>query len=818
MNRIHARPGRRSLLCCALASVLCATSVSAQELTTEGEADDTPPAASTATTLDRVQVTGARKRVENVMEVPMNITVVSATELEARNLANVQDVYRTIAGGASPTGQLILRGLVGGNTALPGTTSQYVDGIPFNFGDVFDIEQVEVLRGPQGTLWGSNAIGGTVQIVTRRPQFDEFELFSTISAEQEKNLSGTRTRTQAGVNIPLVDDTLALRIAASVADTPGKITNTYTGNAYQRDQEFIRSQLRWQPADALDINFGHIWVKQTTAGTVNGDRSVAGYYWVPSLTENPESPWGYDVDFDTVDCPPGAERPACLAGSPVARQQNSRYSIYELMDGWSRDTTNLFSLNIDHDDLFGIASAHYVGSYRKIKSSSLDNWSRLDLDDMARTWIVNQDSSQRTTHELRFQNLDRGGNFDWTFGFYQNRAWSGYNPNTQWQYHDTDPRSIAVFSAWNDFFDYGFTDLGINNIAELGQTLYGNRGINYNLTTFADNSKESAAFGEASYRLDTNVGAFEVTGGIRYFEFEDFTHFQRSGIWFGTNADGSPFFEEQYGGEESGNRKKVSLAYLPSDNTNIYALYSEGYRPGGTNAPLPNSCAGDEFAAAYQARYSSDTINNHEIGVKSALFDRRLRLSSAVYHIDWGDTWAQVYMPSCGFTYTTNTPGYSAKSQGVELESSLALGDWTVLTLNTGYTKSQMTADNPAIQAEAGDDMTMVPKYNAYLALDRQLELFGLEAFARIDVATYGEFKSHFNTRDEDVAPSYTTVNLSGRVVLNDNATVSVHVNNVFNEEYLTYRSARSRASSRQALYERYGNERSVGMRFDYRF
>src|SRR5690606_10481233 len=129
-------------------------------------------------------------------------------------------------------------------------------------------------------------------IRTRRPQFNDFEWFTTVVGEREKNVSGTRTRTQAGVNIPLVDDTLALRMAASVSHTPGKIVNAFTGNARKAEGEFIRTQLRWQPADGFNINFGHIWNASDTRGTLNADRSIPGYYWTPILNENPASPWG----------------------------------------------------------------------------------------------------------------------------------------------------------------------------------------------------------------------------------------------------------------------------------------------------------------------------------------------------------------------------------------------------------------------------------------------------------------------------------------------------------------------------------------------
>ena len=803
----------------ALAVALCsALALGTTALAQDQEQTDTPPDAEEgqALALDAITVT-ARKREESVMAVPMNISVLSAVELEDRNISNVQELHRTIAGGASPVGELILRGLVGGNTASPGTTSQFVDGVPFDFGNVFDIAQVEILRGPQGTLWGSNAIGGTIQIRTQEPVFNYFDVFTTLVGEREKNVDGTRSRMQAGVNIPLIDDTLALRVTASVSDTPGKIVNAHTGNAQGSKNEFVRSQLKWQPVEAMNITLGHVWMATDGKGTRNADRSIAGYYWVPSLTENPDSPWGYDVDFNTVPCPAGAERPACrMPGSPLI-DSDPRYTIYDLLDRWSRDTTNLFSLRADYDNLADVASVHYVGSFRKNASSSLDDWSRLDMEDMGRTWIVNRSSDQRVTHELRIQSLERRAGFDWTFGLFQDRGWEGYNPDTQWQYHDTDPRSIAVFSAWNDYFEYGFTDLGIHTIAELGQALYGDPGINYNLTNLHTRASEEALFGEVSYLLDTGVGQFEFTGGLRRFQFEDATAFRRSGIWFGTDGD-NPFFDEAYSGEESGSRRKFSVSWQPNEDLNVYGLYSEGYRPGGNNAPLPASCMGDDFVGAYQARYNSDQIDNYELGFKANLLGRRAHISSAIYRIDWSETWAEVYMPSCGFSYITNTPGESARSQGMELESSFRLTDSTTLMFNYGYTDSELTVANPALGAQAGTRMTMVPRYNAYLAVDQGFTLFGRQAFARIDLAAYGEYKSHFNTRDADVAPPYRTVNLSGRINLNDYTTLSVYLNNVLNEEYLTYRSARSRTSSRAALTERYGDERNIAVRLDYRF
>ncbi len=805
MSLNETRMLRRSALALALSSaLLLGGTASAQEQQDEESAQ--------ATTLDSVQVT-ARKRSESIIEVPMNITAISAQELEDRNIGTVSDLYRTLAGAASPTGGLILRGLSGGNSASPGTTSQFVDGIPFGFGNVFDVEQIEVLRGPQGTLWGSNAIGGTVQVVTRKPQVDNFEVFASLSGTLEENNPSTATRTQAGINVPLVQDSLALRIAASTAKTPGKIVNVKTGNYGDEQDDFIRTQLQWEATPDLRLNVGHVYVRGNDTGTRLADASVAGFYYVPELTPNAAAPTGFDIDYSVVDCPDGASRAQCRAPNSRVKIEDDRFAIYEAFDGWSRSATNLFSVNVEHDDLFGIASVSYIGSFRKNTGSSLDNWTRLDMEDMTETWMINQDSSRRLTQELRFQNLENDSGLNWTVGFFQDKTWLGSEFNGQNQFHNTDPQSLTIFSDMAGLTGSSYWgSAGWTHIGELGQALYGNPGINYNLTYNTNTQRESAAFGETSYRFDTGVGAFEVTAGIRFYELEDTLDFTSTGIWVGLQPR-----SVAEGGRESGNRKKFSLAYLPSDNLNIYALYAEGYRPGGNNAPLANSCANDEYASQHKNRYTSDTIDNYELGVKGAFFDRRLRISSAAYRIDWSDVRASVYMPTCGFSFIANAA--EARSQGLELESSLQLGTSTVLTFNASYTNTEILTDVAALGARKGDEFPQVPKYNAYLAVDHGFRLFDRDAFVRADIAAYGEYKTHFNVRDEDVSPSYETLNLSGRVRLNPESTLSLHVNNVTNEQYYAYRNARSRGvNTRNALYELWGAERSITLRFDYSF
>ncbi|WP_211327690.1 TonB-dependent receptor [Solilutibacter pythonis] len=419
---------------------------------------------------------------------------------------------------------------------------------------------------------------------------------------------------------------------------------------------------------------------------------------------------------------------------------------------------------------------------------------------------------------MRFacNNNERMGGFDWTVGMFQDRYWEPYKPDQQWQYHENTPRGIALFSDWADksvggIWGPDWAKQGIHNVADLGRVLYGDPSKNYNLTNLYSMTKEFAAFGEASYQFDTSIGKIELTGGLRYFKLEDVSGYSRSGIWVGPRTDTA-----WLGGKESGNRKKFSVSWMPNEDMNIYALYSEGYRPGGNNGPLPNACLKDEYAPQHTPRYTSDRIDNYEVGFKGAFLDRRLRLASAIYNIDWTDVRTSIYMPSCGFSYTANAA--NARSRGVELESSIYLGASTMLTFNASYTDSKMLSAVPVLGAKKGDDMTMVPKYNAYLSIDHELEMFQKPTFIRADIAAYGAYKSHFNVRDADRSPAYKTLNLSGRMELNDQITMSLHLNNVLNEKYVTYKSASSRSSNRAALYEIYGEGRSVALRIDYKF
>ncbi len=762
--------------------------------------------------LEIITVT-SRKREETLIEVPMNVSSVSALEINDRNLITKDDLYRTLAGAASPTGTLILRGLSGGNGAAPSTTSSFTDDIPFNFVDLYDVEAVEVLRGPQGTLWGSNAIGGTTRVITKKPVLNNFEFSSALQAKDTNSVNGTDLQGWAAINLPLVDDQLALRLTTHSSHKPSPIINAATGLQNKAEDNYIRSQLLWQMNENVRFNLGYYNVNYDSVGTRFADFSKPTSRMYANTTPNPESLYGFDVSYGSTACQAGQTRAQCF--SNLSPESAGKYHLWESLDGWAKDKTNLVTLSADIDNLGDFASLSYAGSYRTIREDSLDNWSRLDMNDLVKTWIINYDKTSRTTHELRLQDLGNNKNLKWTVGAFYDKDWRGAVPNAQYQYHDSDARSIAIFSDWNDWVDWEgyWGELGIFNVGQLGQKLYGDKSKNYNLYYNGSFAKEFATFGEVSYTIEAgDIGNFEVTGGIRFYDLEDYASFGYSGIW--EAREGRQVLSE---GKESGNRKKLSIAWLPhSGEQSVYALYSEGYRPGGNNAPLANACRNDQFAAGYVQRYKSDAIDNYELGYKARIGS--LQFSTAAYQIDWTDVWASVYMPTCGFSYTANAA--KARSRGVEWESKYSFDNELDLVFNASYTSSKMLDDVEALSAKKGQDMTQVPKYNAYLGLDKGFMLYNKQTNVRLDVEAYGEYKSHFGARADgtDTSDAYERVNLSSRVELSENLKLSFFINNLLDKEIVEFKQARSRTNSSSNLTVLFAPERSYTFRVDYSF
>lgn len=765
-------------------------------------------------TIEEIFVT-ARKRQELLTEVPMNVAAVGEAEIKSRNLLNKEDVYRSIAGASSPgvggdngRGELILRGLSGGNDSTPNTSSVFTDGIPFEFDDLYDVERIEVLRGPQGTLYGSNAIGGTVRIITKKPNLDEMEISASVVSQQEKNRPGTETRGYGMINMPIVEGKLGLRVTGSSAMRDGKILNIYNGHNGGVDEEFLRAQLMWKPDEKTRVNMSFVWESYYSDENLYVDTSTPPYYYEAILTDNDAATYGYDVALGFPDCPTGASRPECKTASigSLVSEYNPDFATWMLLDRFDSNETALASLTVERDDIVDGVDLFYAGSFRDYSRDGRQNhWSRYDAQDMFRTWIDDKDGYERWTHELRLQSAGDSA-IDWTVGAFYDEQKGKPNDSLQWQHHASDNISRAIADyLWGYWWGY-------DDPTQIGLDLYGDGGVHYNGNQVRWIDEEFAVFGEASYTMELeNAGTIEFTGGLRYYDLKNDYLAYDTGLWNTATTEAKD--------GEDGIRKKFSVNYMPNNDFAVFGIYSEGYRPGGNNgASTPVSCRNDPAVGDYNDRYNSDTIKNYEIGAKGFALDRRFQFSTAAYQIDWTGVQASVYMETCGFGYMANAA--SARSRGVEFESTSLLTDSLKLIVNFAYTSSKMTADVPTIGAENGDDMTMVPEYNFYTALNQDFELLGRDANIRLDANGYGKYKTHFDVRPEDISPAYVVFNLSAGMQINDSARINVHVKNLRNERILRYRNSRSRdTSSYWAIHEEYyAPDRTVAVRLDFTF
>ena len=761
-----------------------------------------------AQALDEIVVT-ARKKEEVVLDIPMNISTITETEIKARNIVDKSELYRTIAGAASPRGELILRGLSGSNSAYPNTTNVWTDGVPFDFGNVYDVERVEVLRGPQGTLYGSNAIGGTVHVITNKPNLNELEISGSVMFKNEAHRPGTEVRAFGIVNVPIVEGSLGLRVTGQSGGKTGKILNLNDGHRGETEDEFLRAQLLWEPNDKTQVNLSVVRDEYFSDEYSDVDLSTPPYYYEAILTPNSAATYGYDVALTFPDCPSGASRPECKIhsiGALVQDGYNPDFATWYLLNHFNANETSLVGLTIDRQDIIDGVDLSYAGSYRDTDTSGRQNhWSRYDAQDMFRTWIDDTNGWNRFTHELRLQSSGDGP-IEWTVGAFHDESNGKENPNVQWQYHASDNRSRAIADyLWGYWWGY-------EDPTQLGIDVYGNGNVHYNGSQLRWDDTETAYFGEASYTMDLQDGkTLELTGGIRFYDIKNDYYYTDSGLW---NNDVTDIKDG-----EDGNRIKLSANYRPTENLAVFGIYSEGYRPGGNNGSAPPvSCRNDPAVGDYSDRYTSDETENMEIGFKGLLFDRRVQFSGAIYQIDWSGVQASVYMDTCGFSYTANAA--TAESKGFELETTSMLTDDLKLIVNYSSTQSEMTSDVPSIGASAGDDMTMVPKYNYYIALDRGITYRGREGNLRLDVNGYGKYKSHFNVKDQDISAAYKVVNLQASLQVSENTTINVVVNNLLDDRIVRYKNARSRniGSYWNIYHTYYIPDRTVALRMDYTF
>jgi iron complex outermembrane recepter protein len=690
-------------------------------------------------------VVTAQKTSEPLSKVPISVLVVSGATLAEEHITDYADLSRAVPNlsftsfGGPGQSNIEIRGV--SSQAGSATTGIYLDEVPINVLNIystgateprfFDIDRVEVLRGPQGTIYGASSMGGTIHFVSNQPELNRVSgsVHSSVGGTQG---GGVNYEGDSVVNLPLVDGVAALRIGALYDHESGWIDRARPdGSIAARkindvNTTAIRATVKIQPTDALTITPA-VFLQRVAAG---------------------------GQDFFGLNLP--------------------QFESPTLVPETSRDEYAITSLTINYD--FGWSDLTYVSGYfwrrddRNIDGTVYDSqflgnslqqqfgFGGAAISALAAPVQFNTGVNQ-FHQELRLASKPQGPDDKW--------AWIGgvYYSKTRTSLLDNEH-----IPGFNSTFEsvFGNTPLNVLGAAFPNDLVY------YALSQFVNTEK--AVFGQVTYTL---LPGLKVTAGARYEKANENLSFVTDGYFGG----GTPPFSSSAKGHAL--TPKAVIAYDVSDSTMVYASAAEGFRDGGVNRPVPIPLCSADLAGLgltqAPADYKSDKLWSYELGVKSHL-QNSVVMTGALYDIRWNNIQTDIILPTCTFDIKDNIG--SAESRGVEAQIDAHVTDHVVLTLGGNYTSAKIVEPVTLLGVQKGDHVPGVPDYsvNASAEYSQPFE-FGGRGRVRLDAQWIGSSQGTIIHGDPDFhRPSYFVMGASGGVRWS-NFDVSLFITNLLNED-----------------------------------
>jgi len=567
--------------------------------------------------LDEIVVT-AQKRAENLQDVPVSVTAMTGAQLQNQRVGDVLALsglapglqIKTDDNAANP--RMFIRG-IGVNDFNPGTASAvgvYVDGVYIasplaQLAGFYDLEQVEVLRGPQGTLYGRNTTGGAINVVTKKPSSTpggdiavEYGRFNAINA-------------QGGFGGPIAGDDLSFRISGLYDKNDGYTTNRLTGNkGNDANRWALRAALRWKPDDKLTADLS-LSLNQSRGGSIwTYNRSI-----LPQTAEATGADGFCKAGFYTSG--------QCTNALGYANTSGNLYEGDYRFEG--KDIVKLFGATASVAYDLGDMTLYSVTGYQR---AARDDWEDTDanpLQVISARYIALQETASQ---EFRLQSNGEGP-LRWVTGLY-------------WAKDDlsNDSHYDVLSDLRNPTPD---NPTGMDPAASIG--VFG-----WPLTL---KSRSWAVFGQFDYDLTERL---TFTGGLRYSVDDKSIHYV-SDVDYGLVTlfvhDGDKSFKSLSG--------RLGLRYALSDDANLYATYNRGYKSGGF-------FTGQTADEADLEPYDDETVDAFEVGAKSEFLDRRLRLNAAAFYYDYKDLQVYTTIQRGLLTVQYFTNASTARVYGAEAE------------------------------------------------------------------------------------------------------------------------------------------------------
>jgi len=673
-----------------------------------GESDSSKEARD-GTQLTEITVT-AQRRAENIQDVPMSITVLDSTQLEARNVKTFIDYAAAVpnlgfgytGNGFSNSRTISIRGIAGNDT-----TGFYLDDTPLPESvnpQIVDIDRIEVLRGPQGTLYGARSEGGTVRLITQQPG-DTFSARTHAAVSDTWNTVRPNYTVDGAVNLPLIPNRLALRIVG----------------LYDTQAGFFRRQFPGTPLGTDYQTVNNVGANVTSGGSVALRWKVTDDFTVtPRLLYQQSTYNGFPYsDHTTYEVPPPLDPPTNLDLHPNNFMQTRLFNIPE---GGS-DRWWLSSLTMNYNTSFGdfVSSTSYLN--RKLIDHEDASDAGYQFLGAPFAWnVVGITTLYEFVQEARFVS-SFSGPVQLVSGVYYKRT-SGtpfYQPP-------------VIVDGLNEYLGGTAQNpaLGTNPLSP--DELIADR-----LTT---TTSEPALYGEVTYQV---AKPLKVTAGARVYRNKATSFDYQEGFASG----GANVVDPPVTLIQSGVNPKVEVDYQVTGDKMVYALASKGFRPGGVSAAIPSAFGCPEALAQLgltpeQVRaYKSDSVWNYEVGAKTSWLDQTLTVDGAAYYIDWKNLQQSVRI-SCGSSYTGNSG--SARSEGFELEMHARPLAALQVDAGVGYTHATITATGETSPQQVGSPVYQVPDWTGNVgatythALTSDMDLVSNVAYSYV-----GESKSGNN-------------------------------------------------------------------------
>jgi iron complex outermembrane recepter protein len=748
----------------ASSAVAFATSASAQSAST----------ADSAATLGEIVVT-AQKRVSTVQDTPISITAVSGADIQDRGITDVSTLAAATPGvslksnGPGQT-EIEMRGMTssGGNSA---TVGFYLDDIPMTApagaqnGKVvidptlYDLNRIEVLRGPQGTLYGSGSMGGTVKLITNQPNLTESQ------GSVESILSGTdgggfNHNTNFMVNIPIVNDHLALRIVGSEAYTSGWIDRIVAnpfplptnGGATRGDVQAAPIESR-RPGSNAEHLYG---VRATVLWKPTDELTITPSVFYQRVTQ--EGPSAFDSN-------PGTE--AHYQPFNVAEPYSDKIAVYSLTANYKFDSFDVTSITAQWNRTSIQSQDGSENFNNPISGVEINAPGTIGFYLPGGTGPVQgteTDPSKQFSQEIRAASTG-DGRLTWVGGVFYSHFKSSFNLYTAVQ----DP------SVYVDLGTFGpATTHAIWNLT--------------NPTTLS----QYAVFGESTYAITEGLKA---TVGLRWYSY-DYSFYDYFTGW-GSPQGGATPSQDSITQSQNGVNPKFNLSYEFNKDLMVYATAAKGFRPGGGNQPLPTggplwapggvplSVSPFKYSGGiWPKSYNPDTLWSYELGEKARFFDRRLTANASVYY----EKWSNVQLLELPNDYLLTDNGGTAKIYGGEIEIRAALGGGFQLGVSGGYTHASLKA-GVHYTIQPYDKLPDVPTHTADINLTYSHALTEKYQFtARVEntyVASRLDltFPPGFGTGELTSLPSYDLTNIRAGIHSDSGWGAALFANNLFNKQ-----------------------------------